>query len=589
MKKNILLIALVGMFFAALGLQSCSPDYETNFEVKTLVVPDKSLSPVYFNIDGGESEAKVNTNVPFDMWTASSNADWLMVEKHPEKVVISAGSNNIYTTRTGRVTIEYGHQSYDIVVSQLGKESTILVDGKREGVVKNATSTQEALDVEVLTNLKLDNIIVPDTVSWVSLAPQMKTRAGEGALQTVTFNLEANTDTVVRYCEVILQSSDNYDYITTFLILQDKRGYIVQADDSVKTFNVAATGEVIEIPFNINGPVGNSYTYEVEESAKDWIVQAPATAGLRPAAETFSVLPNIVEEPRVGHITFTSTDESENSSFVVTINQEKFIPVPPENVVNPTTTPGPGSIIVGWDLPENLNYTKLEISYFDQVFKQDVVKTIDNNKLTEFKIENTYKAAGEYTFTIRTYGPTGMETETPVTVSGVSDAMPDYFKVNLTADMLSTNAQEPSEGPIRNLVDGNINTYFHSKWSNPPVGAPHYFEIHLTKPIQEFNYNFVTRHNGDGGGDVKRMKIEVSNDNGSTWKEAAVHSYTMPGSRGQQVNGQPASASNPFSRMRLTPLARRSADPINNSWFNMAEFRLFEKNPYPEIWAESQL
>lgn len=83
MKKNILLIALVGMFFAALGLQSCSPDYETNFEVKTLVVPDKSLSPVYFNIDGGESEAKVNTNVPFDMWTASSNADWLMVEKHP--------------------------------------------------------------------------------------------------------------------------------------------------------------------------------------------------------------------------------------------------------------------------------------------------------------------------------------------------------------------------------------------------------------------------------------------------------------------------------------------------------------------------
>lgn len=588
MKKNILLIALVGMFFAALGLHSCSPDYETDFEVKTLVVPDKSLSPVYFDINGGESEAKVNTNVPFDMWTATSNAEWLMVEKKPDKVIISATSNDIYTVRTGRVTIEYGHQSYDIVVSQLGKESTILVDGKREGVVKNVTSTQEALDVEVLTNLTLDNIIVPDTVSWVSLAPQMQTRAGEGALQTVTFDLEANTDTVVRYCEVILQSSDNYDYITTFMILQDKRGYIVQADDSVKTFNVAATGEVIEIPFNINGPVGNSYTYEVEESAKDWIVQAPATAGLRPASETFSVLPNIVEEPRVGRITFTSTDESENSSFVVTVNQEKFVPVPPENVVNPTTTPGAGFITLSWELPENLNYTTLEISYYDQVFKRDIVKTITNNTVTQFKIDNTFEVAGEYTFTFKSYGPTGMETETPVTVTGTSNAMPDYFKVNLTADMLSSNAQEPHEGPIANLVDNNINTYFHSIWSGT-VNALHYIQINLKEPIQEFDYNFVTRHNGDGGGDVKRMKIEVSSDNGSSWTEVATHSYVLPTSRAQQVEGQPVSSSSPFSVMRLTPLARRSADPINNSWFNMAEFRLFEKNPYTEIWAGAQL
>lgn len=589
MKKNILFITLVGMLFVALGLNGCSPDYETDFEVKSLVVPDKSLSPVYFNIEGGESVALVKTNVPADLWTASSNAAWLKVEKQTDQVKISAGSNDIYTTRVGRVTIEYGYQTYDIVVTQLGKESTILVDGKREGVLKHVTATQETLNVEVLSNLTLDNVIVPDTVSWVRLLPNTRVDAGNGVLQTLSFDLDANTDTIVRFCDIILQSSDNYDYITRFTIVQAKRGYIIEAADSVKNILVASTGEVLTIPFNINGPVGNSYTFKVEESAKDWIISGPATRALRPGSVTFNVLPNIIEEPRVGHITFTSTDASENSSFVVTVTQEKFIPVPPENVLNPTTTPGAGFITVGWTLPENLNYTRLTISYFDQVFKQQVVKTISDNKLTQFKIDNTFKAAGEYTFTIRTYGPTNMETEAPVVVSGVSDVMPDYFKVNLTADMLSTNATEPSEGPIRNLVDGNINTYFHSKWSNPPVGAPHYFEIHLTKPIQEFDYNFVTRHNGDGGGDVKRMKIEVSNDNGSTWKEAAVHSYTMPGSRGQQVNGQPASASNPFSRMRLTPLARRSADPINNSWFNMAEFRLFEKNIYNEQWAAAQL
>lgn len=592
MKKNILLITLVGMLFAALGLYSCSPDYETDFEVKSLVVPDKSLSPVYFNIEGGESVAQVNTNVSADLWTASSNAEWLKVDKQADQVKISAGSNDIYTTRLARVTIEYGHQSYDIVVTQLGKESTILVDGKRDGVLKHVTATQERLDVEVLSNLTLNNVIVPDTVSWVRLMPETRVGDNTGVLQTLSFDLDANTDTIVRFCEVILQSSDNYDYITTFTIVQAERGYIIEAADSVKNFVVASTGEMLTIPFGINGPVGNSYTFEVEASAKDWIIPTPATRALRPGSETFNVLPNIVEEPRVGHITFTSTDPSENSSFVVTITQEKFIPVPPENVLNPTTTPGAGFITVGWTLPENVNYTKLTISYFDQVFKQQVVKTLDNNKLTEFKIDNTFKSAGEYTFTIRTYGPTGMETITPVTVSGVSDAMPDYFKVNLTADMLSSNAQEPNEGPIRNLVDGNKNTFFHTLWSGS-IPVNHNFEIHLKKAIQNFDYDFYTRGGQPGTNAIKRMKIEVSSDNGATWTNVAEHSYPLVGTGPALVPGFPVTTNNPFTHMKFTPLARHNADPmpVGNAqgWFHMSEFELFEKGTYSEAWAGAQL
>lgn len=586
MKKNIIHIALIGVFIAALSLNGCSPDYETNFEVKSLVVPDKSLSPVFFKIDGGESVAMVETNVTTDMWSASSNADWLKVDKQTDKVKISAGNNDIYTTRTGRVTIEYGHQSYDIVVTQLGKESTILVDGKRSGVQRHITSTQESLDVDVVSNLTLDNIIIPDTVSWVHLDPSVLD-IGDEIEKTVTFNFDANTDTTLRYCEVILQSSDNYDYITTFTFVQAARGYIIEAADSVKNIVVPATGEFITIPFNINGPAGDSYTFEVEESAKDWIIVGPSTYAMRPASESFDVLPNIIEEERVGHITFTSTDASENSSFVVKVTQEKFIPVPPENVLDPTTTPGEGFITVGWTRPENVNYTKLTISYFDQVFKEEFVKTINDNKLTEFKIDNTFKAAGEYTFTIKTYGPTGMETEIPVTVTGTSEAMPEYFTVNLRENMLSTNAQEPNEGPIRNLVDGNTSTFFHSAWSYS-VGAPHYFEIHLDKPMQSFNYNFSSRANSSSANTVKRMKIEVSND-GTTWTEVAVHSYAQPATDPALVNGQPASADSPFTKMRFTPLARHNADPINNGWFNMSQFRLFEKAPYSELWAGAQL
>ena len=37
--------------------------------------------------------------------------------------------------------------------------------------------------------------------------------------------------------------------------------------------------------------------------------------------------------------------------------------------------------------------------------------------------------------------------------------------LELTADMLGTNAQEPSEGAIANLLDGNTGTFFHTRWS----------------------------------------------------------------------------------------------------------------------------
>lgn len=50
--------------------------------------------------------------------------------------------------------------------------------------------------------------------------------------------------------------------------------------------------------------------------------------------------------------------------------------------------------------------------------------------------------------------------------------------IALTADMLSTNAQEPSEGSLANLLDGNISTYFHSAWS-VEVPDEHYVQVTL--------------------------------------------------------------------------------------------------------------
>ena len=239
MKKNILIIGLASIFGIASGLISCSPDYETEFKVETLVVPDKSQAPITFPLLGGEHEIEVQTNVPLDRWSAQSNAEWCKVVQHEGKVVVSASANNIYKQRRAEITVAYGHQSYSITVSQFGKEPAILIGDKlqQEGYVEIIDAERETLTIPVATNLNLDNIIIPDTCNWIRLAEQpatfdAKTRAAEDVnKQELKFTLDKSTETDVRYCTIILQSSQNYSYTASFLKMCIR--------DSIKTLRTA--------------------------------------------------------------------------------------------------------------------------------------------------------------------------------------------------------------------------------------------------------------------------------------------------------------------------------------------------------------
>src|SRR5690625_6125929 len=66
----------------------CSPDYETDFEEKTLDILNQDLAPITFDREGGEKEINVVTNVDQELWSASSNAEWCLVTKNNSSVVI---------------------------------------------------------------------------------------------------------------------------------------------------------------------------------------------------------------------------------------------------------------------------------------------------------------------------------------------------------------------------------------------------------------------------------------------------------------------------------------------------------------------
>ena len=609
MKKNILIIGLTGILGTFVALSSCGPDYETEFNVLTLTIPSESQAAVVFPLSGGEHEIEVETNVALDNWTVSSNAEWCKLQKQEGKVTVSADQNEGYKQRIAEVTIAYGHQSYSISVKQFGLEPVIDIPGLTDDGMKAVDAKATSLSIQVNTNLNLDVITVPDTCNWVRFnePKELKAKKGQKAVKAedivkknLVFSLDQNTDTIVRYCTITLQSSQNYNCVGTFIIKQQPRGYIVDIDDAHKVFEVKAMGETITIPFKVNGPAGAEYEYVIDENAQTWIkpATAPLTRGaLRDASESFIIEPNtaVVEQPREGTITFTSKDPVDPNSFTVTVKQAGFVPVPPVNVVNATATPGAGHITLQWEAPEDVDYSKVKITYYDKVTKENKEIEIDGFKTTSAIIDDTYQCAGEYSFTFKTYGPTGMETESPVIITGTSGEAFELERVILTVDMLSANAtQDGDGGGLPALIDGKGGTYYHSRWQDPVVSEAHYVQIKLNKPLQGLRFEYDARQTGiNNGGDVTIATIYRST-NGEYFESMGTEEFNLPTSNGghatakNNVNGKQA-----YNYIRFTPTGRRNQATLdytnaNKAWWNMAEMYLYRVR-HDEAWAKEQL
>ena len=609
MKKNILIIGLTGILGTFVALSSCGPDYETEFNVLTVTIPSESQAAVVFPLSGGEHEIEVETNVALDNWTVSSNAEWCKLQKQEGKVTVSADQNEGYKQRIAEVTIAYGHQSYSISVKQFGLEPVIDIPGLTDDGMKAVDAKATSLSIQVNTNLNLDVITVPDTCNWVRFnePKELKAKKGQKAVKAedivkknLVFSLDQNTDTIVRYCTITLQSSQNYNCVGTFIIKQQPRGYIVDIDDAHKVFEVKAMGETITIPFKVNGPAGAEYEYVIDENAQTWIkpATAPLTRGaLRDASESFIIEPNtaVVEQPREGTITFTSKDPVDPNSFTVTVKQAGFVPVPPVNVVNATATPGAGHITLQWEAPEDVDYSKVKITYYDKVTKENKEIEIDGFKTTSAIIDDTYQCAGEYSFTFKTYGPTGMETESPVIITGTSGEASELERVILTVDMLSANAtQDGDGGGLPALIDGKGGTYYHSRWQDPVVSEAHYVQIKLNKPLQGLRFEYDARQTGiNNGGDVTIATIYGST-NGEYFESMGTEEFNLPTSNGghatakNNVNGKQA-----YNYIRFTPTGRRNQATLdytnaNKAWWNMAEMYLYRVR-HDEAWAKEQL
>ncbi|MDL2255663.1 DUF1735 domain-containing protein [Parabacteroides sp. OttesenSCG-928-G06] len=177
-----------------------------------------------------------------------------------------------------------------------------------------------------------------------------------------------------------------------------------------------------------------------------------------------------------------------------------------------------------------------------------------SRKELEIKVERNKLTYGNYVLPVRLTDCTQksfvIDPKKNVCLYGIS-YVPDKSKlknVALTAAMLSSNAVEPSEGSLANLLDGNVESFFHSAWS---VSVPdyHYVQVALPKETTAFSFKYTTR-SSNGNAAPAVIILEGSMD-GTTFSKIGTLDSGLP-TKAKEVYESQVMVGKPFKYLRFT-------------------------------------
>jgi len=251
----------------------------------------------------------------------------------------------------------------------------------------------------------------------------------------------------------------------------------------------------------------------------------------------------------------------------------------PSSISNLQAEPRVGGVLLKWNVPADSNYLYLEVRYT----KKGQVVTTKVSKYTDSVLVDGLLNKLEYTFEVQPFnaepkGAVGGQTLTTPAVRPIrrpieTTYFPDQVtKIDgITANMLETYTQESSEGPKTNLVDGNINTYWHSAWSSNVAPLPHWIKINFGAPTKmgAFKYYF-RQNNNDAGGRPNQFAIETSED-GVTWQRQWTSQPNLPVTPATEQKSQNFDKNYTSKYFRLMILA----NPGNKSYTHLGEIAFY--------------
>ena len=597
LKINFLFILSV-LFVGTLGLASCATDYDTDFTGKELEVPHSSQRMIAFNKEGGEQQIVVETNVALDEWKAESNADWLTVTKNADGkgVTVKAPAYDGFKAREAKVTISHGERaSYEIKVSQMGFESVLRIPEQnpffnREGTFYSLLESKvTSIDVPVETNLNLDHIIVPDTVSFVRLDASKTVK--ENGIVKLHFDMDPNTTSETRYCTVRLKSSDNWDASIEYVIEQSAKGYKVRpiypAETKQASVEMIDLGRTYRVPFQ-RAAVDGNYEIIIPDDAKSWLTTTKKyVAG---AEAVFTATLNTTDNPRSCDVVCKPSNGNAQP-FTIHVTQQAFQDIVPTGVNDLSVTPGKGQFNVTWKAPDEVNYEKVIIrAKSNMAGVPESVKEVAATE-TSCVLNDVFNFAGDYTITVTTQGLRGKNTDAPATATAQTNEWSESVEIPLTAAMLSSNSMQPGH-EVGSAVDGNKTTYFQTK-SNGSTSDPRpYIDITLNEGINgtfylAFDENKVTSNDRN----PKKVNIYASADVITAATPVSTHvTYRSANAVSEPLSYTKTNGAT-ITHIRFEPTQRKNGTNINNgggsAYWYLAELHLYVYQD--EAWKKEQL
>jgi F5/8 type C domain. len=181
-------------------------------------------------------------------------------------------------------------------------------------------------------------------------------------------------------------------------------------------------------------------------------------------------------------------------------------------------TPGPGTVMLSWSSFSNVDNLYYVACTYTNPETGEEYKKLASKYSDTLIIDNLLNRYGPIDFTLQPFNR-GFVGGEKFTISAQAEPAPKTISLNgesevipLTPEQVYVQDPEPSEGPKENLVNGNKNDFYHSRWSGNPIGMPSNIVIDLKKEVQGASFSYTTRNNGGAGNHPRHIKVFGSNE-----------------------------------------------------------------------------
>lgn len=257
----------------------------------------------------------------------------------------------------------------------------------------------------------------------------------------------------------------------------------------------------------------------------------------------------------------------------------------PSNVSSITARPDTGAAVVSWDMPADSSYLYLNVSYDKYPNDPDTSEIITTkvSKYTDSVLVEGLLNKYEYTFTVQPFNDNGEQkvggeklesnSVSPIRRPVKKVYYPDSLtKIEgITGDMMDSYTHHEPAGPESNLIDGDINTIWHSDWSTGVEPLPHWIEYTFDQEVTVGAIKYFLRQTSDTRGFPTQFALATSEDS-TNWKQQWTSEEDLPYNPITEEKTLAFDKNYTSKHLRIMFLENAGGTP----WVHMAELYLYK-------------